>query len=486
MTTFITVAIPYVNAAPHLGYAFELVEADLAARARRALGEPVRFLGGTDEYSLKNVLAAQAAGETTEAYVDRHADRFEVLATSLRISFDDFIRTSRDPRHRPAVERLWRRCAAAGDLYQREYTGSYCVGCEQFYDRSELVDDRCPEHLTELETVTETNWFFRLSRYADRLVQLIEADQLLIAPAAFRSEILAFVRRGLNDISVSRSVGRARGWGIGVPDDPTQVIYVWFDALTNYISSLDYGTHGDSYNQWWRNADERIHVVGKGITRFHAVYWPAFLLSAGEPIPTRIQVHPYLSINGAKISKSTGNQQDPVELVDIYGPDALRWWITSDVAPVADTDFTPERLTQRANDTLANGFGNAVSRIATLLHRCHDPAQPIPTGRPHVAIADILGPVTADLSCFDRRSAIDRITDAIDLLNRAIEADAPWQLARKPDSTGQLQQLLADYSTTLRLIAHALQPITPDLAQRALDALENDPTIEPRPIQPRL
>ena len=287
MTTYITVAIPYVNADPHIGYAYELIEADLAARARRALGEPVRFLGGTDEYSLKNVLAAEVAGDTTQAFVDRHADRFEALAGSLDISFDDFIRTSRDPRHRPAVERLWRACAHRGDLYERPYTGSYCVGCEQFYDPADLVDGGCAEHGQVIETVTETNWFFRLSDYADQLIELIATNTLRITPEPFRAEVLSFVRRGLDDISVSRSIERAHGWGIAVPDDPTQVIYVWFDALTNYISALDYGIQGDLYQQWWRNADERIHVVGKGITRFHAVFWPAFLLSAGEPIPTR-------------------------------------------------------------------------------------------------------------------------------------------------------------------------------------------------------
>jgi methionyl-tRNA synthetase len=263
MTTFITVAIPYVNAEPHIGYAYELIEADLAARARRALGEPVRFLGGTDEFSLKNVLAAEAAGETTRAFVDRHADRFEALAETLDISFDDFIRTSRDPRHRPAVNRLWRACANNGDLYPRDYTGSYCVGCEQFYDPDDLVEGGCPEHGQVIETVTETNWFFRLSRYTTELIELIEANTLRITPEPFRAEVLAFLRRGLDDISVSRSVERARGWGIAVPDDPTQVVYVWFDALTNYISALDYGINGDLYQQWWNNADERIHVVGK-------------------------------------------------------------------------------------------------------------------------------------------------------------------------------------------------------------------------------
>lgn len=482
-TTYITVAIPYVNADPHLGYAFELIEADLAARARRALGEQVRFLGGTDEYSLKNVLAAEAAGESTQVFVDRHADRFAALAEPLGITFDDFIRTSRDPRHRPAAERLWRACAERSDLYQRGYTGSYCVGCEQFYDPADLTDGRCPEHDTELEIVTETNWHFRLSNYAEQLIRLIETDELRITPAPFRAEVLAFVRGGLDDISVSRSIERAHGWGIPVPNDPTQVIYVWFDALTNYISALDYGTDGDLHAQWWRNADERIHVVGKGITRFHAIYWPAFLLSAGEPLPTCIQVHPYLSVDGAKISKSTGAGPSPVGLAATFGSDALRWWIASDVSAVSDTDFTVERLVGRANETLANGFGNAVNRVTTLRHR-HD--LQLPAAEPLATVAGIATDVAKALAAFDRRAATERIIDAITDLNRRIEAAAPWKLAKNPAVDDELAVLLARYVATLQHIARAVEPVTPDLSTAAMLQLTATSSTPPRPVYNRL
>ena len=486
MTTYITVAIPYVNADPHIGYAYELIEADLAARARRALGEPVRFLGGTDEFSLKNVLAAEAAGETTQEFVDRHADRFAALAGPLRISFDDFIRTSRDPRHRPAVERLWRACADRGDLYQREYTGSYCVGCEQFYDAADLVDGRCPEHDDQIETVTETNWFFRLSNYAEQLIELIETNTLHITPEPFRAEILAFVRRGLDDISVSRSVERAHGWGIGVPDDPTQVIYVWFDALTNYVSALDYGTDGELHQQWWRDADERVHVVGKGITRFHAVYWPAFLLSASEPIPTRIQVHPYLSIDGAKISKSAGSGLQPNGLVEAFGSDALRWWITSDVSATSDTDFTVDRLVARANDTLANGLGNAINRVATLRHRSAQPTARAPVSEPLAATAGLPLRVATALANFDRRQASDSIVSSIDAVNRAIESAAPWKLVRDPANADELTSLLATYVASLDHIAQAIGLVTPELASRALETLAATHETPPTPIFDRL
>jgi methionyl-tRNA synthetase len=485
MSTFITVAIPYVNSTPHLGYAFELIEADLAATARRQLGEPVRFLGGTDDYSLKNVLAAEAAGEPTHAFVDRHAQRFEALAGPLGISFDDFIRTSSDPRHRPAVERLWRACAASGDLYRRDYEGTYCVGCEQFYEPSELSNGACPEHGTPLETVVETNWFFRLSRYGDELLQLVESNELQIDPAPFRNEILAFLRAGVRDISVSRSVERARGWGVPVPDDPTQVIYVWFDALTNYISALDYGTNSADYETWWRNVNERIHVVGKGIVRFHAVYWPAFLLAAGEPLPTRVHVHPYLTVDGSKLSKSSSGGLSPTELAATYGSDALRWWIATDVSATSDTDFTLDRLVAKANEDLANGVGNAVNRITTLRHRQHPGADRSPSV-PLDGSSELAGRVAEALADFDRRAAVQYLTDAIDQLNRHIETAAPWKLARQPDGAEELAALLDTYIQTLRCIAAAIEPITPDLAHRINTALDLAPDIAPSAVYLRL
>lgn len=487
MTTYITVAIPYVNAAPHLGYAFELIEADLAARARRALGEPVRFLGGTDEHSLKNVLAAEASGESTQRFVDRHADRFAALAEPLDITFDDFVRTSRDPRHRPAVERLWHACAARGDLSRRDYSGQYCVGCEQFYDEDDHLDRRCPEHGTVLETVTETNWFFRLSSYTERLIELIESEQLAITPAPFRAEILAVLRGGLNDISVSRSVERAHGWGIPVPGDPTQVIYVWFDALANYLSALDYGTAGGLYERWWRNSDERIHVIGKGITRFHAIYWPAFLLSAGERLPTRVQVHPYLSVDGAKISKSAGSQVSPTALVEQYGSDALRWWIVSDVAAVADTDFTEDRLVRKANEALANGLGNAVNRIATLRHRCRAELAEVSRPAEPMALAlDLERTVASALADFDRRGAAEVVTEVVEHVNQFIEATAPWKLAGTAGDAEQLVVVLDTCAATLRRLALAIEPITPDVARRAIAVLDGDPSTVPALVATRL
>lgn len=255
------------------------------------------------------------------------------------------------------MERLWRRCAEAGDLYRKEYEGLYCVGCEQFWTPDELVDGRCVEHGTEPQPIAEENWFFRLSRHADRLRELITSGALRIEPAARRNEVLALIDSGLHDFSVSRSHTRAHGWGIPVPDDPQQVVYVWWDALGNYVTSLGYGTDDPAYERWWAAGDRRVHLAGKGVVRFHAVYWPAMLLSAGLPLPTDILVHDYLTVAGQKISKSgNGTAVDPVALTTAYGTDAVRWWLLRDVPRVGDADFTVERLIARADADFAGDW----------------------------------------------------------------------------------------------------------------------------------
>src|SRR3984957_15317821 len=273
---YLSTTIPYVNARAHIGHALELVQADVLARHHRRIGDEVRLQSGTDDNSLTNVLAAEAEGISTRELVHRNASAFAGLREHLSLSFDDFIRTSSDPRHRPGVERLWRACEASGDLYRRTYQGLYCVGCEQFYTEAELAGGNCPEHGTPPQLVEEENWFFRLSKYAGRLTEEIPSGRLRIEPASRRNEVLGFIASGLADFSASRSVQRARGWGIEVPGDPSQVIYVWWDALGNYVTSLNFGAEGArgaDYRRWWTGADRRVHVVGKGVLRFHAVYW---------------------------------------------------------------------------------------------------------------------------------------------------------------------------------------------------------------------
>jgi methionyl-tRNA synthetase len=527
MTFYVTTTIPYVNARPHLGFALELVQADVLARHRRRRGDPVRFLTGTDDNSLKNVLAAQAQGVPTQALVDRNADAFAALRGPLSISTDDFIRTSRDPRHRPGVERFWQACAASGDLYRKHYTGLYCVGCEQFYTPGELPGGRCPEHGTVPQEVAEENWFFRLSRYQDRLYDLVRDGTLRIEPVARRNEVLAFIAGGLADFSVSRSRGRAHGWGIPVPGDPDQVIYVWWDALGNYLTALDYGGDGtaaelvgaatnrrssaaelvgaatsrrsSAYRRWWVGADRRVHLVGKGVLRFHAVYWPAMLLSAGEPLPTDVLVHDYLTVDGRKLSKSNGNVIDPVELVDRYGVDAVRWWLLREVPRVGDADFTVAKLVARSDEDLANGLGNLVNRVVSMVRRYRAgvvPAAggPAPDAGPlDAAVAGAPGHVDAALADFDLRRATAAVWRVVEEANRYVERVRPWELARAEragDAAAgeRLDAALAALVGSCRLVAGELAPFLPDAAARvAAQCTPRDGRLpDPRPLFARL
>jgi len=475
--TYITTTIPYVNARPHLGFALELVQADVLARHRRARGDQVRLQAGTDDNSLKNVLAARAAGAGVQEFVDANADAFVALAGPLSLSVDDVIRTSRDPRHRPGVEALWRACAEAGDLYRRHYEGLYCVGCEQFYTPGELPGGRCPEHGTQPQPVSEENWFFRLSRYAGQLHDLIASGTLRIEPAERRNEVLAQIAAGLEDFSVSRSAERAHGWGIPVPGDPSQVIYVWWDALGNYVTALGYGTGGDGLQRWWAGAQRRIHLAGKGVVRFHAVYWPAILLSAGLRPPTDILVHDYLTAGGQKISKSGGVTVDPAALVLQYGTDAVRWWLLREVPRVGDTDFTAARLVRRANDELANGLGNLVSRVTALIRRYREgkvPVTPAPApaaGPLEAAIRRAPGAVDAALADFDFRAATGAIWSVIDEANRYVSQAQPWVVAAREQAGDraagrQLDAILATLIRACAAIGDLLAPFLPDAAAR--------------------
>jgi methionyl-tRNA synthetase len=477
---YITTAIPYVNGDPHVGFALECVQADVLARHRRLRGDDVRFLTGTDDNALKNVEAAKAAGVPVAEFVNQKAERFAALRGPLALSHDYFIRTSVDPRHRPGVERLWRACAAADDLYEREYQGLYCTGCEAFLSPGDLVGGLCPEHGEAPEHVSERNWFFRLSRYQDALLALIESGDLRVEPEHRRNEVLSFIHGGLSDFSVSRSIERTRGWGIPAPDDPTQVIYVWFDALANYITALEYGSDGERYGTWWDRSDERLHVIGKGIIRFHAVYWPAILLSAGEQLPTTIFVHDYLTFERQKLSKSHGTSVDPAVLAARFGTDALRWWLVRDVPRSGDADFREELLAVRANE-LADGLGNLVSRTIALVRRFRPDGLPA-TEPPDeaaalvAALAEAPHRVDEALGRFDFRAAAQAPWDAVVDANRFVTATRPWELAdaeRRGDSTvsSRVDASLGVLLDACRTIARELSPFLPDATVRIGQAL---------------
>jgi methionyl-tRNA synthetase len=475
---FVTTAIPYVNAEPHIGFALELILADVLARHQRQRGRDVYFLTGTDENSLKNVRAAEALGLSTPTLVERNAAAFESLRTTLGLSFDDFIRTSADPRHSAGVEKLWNACRERGDIERRTYRGLYCVGCEQFYTDDELDDGVCPEHGTPAEVVEEDNDFFLLSRYQGQLLERLESGSLKITPSHYRNEVLALVRSGLVDFSISRSSARARGWGIPVPGDDDQVVYVWFDALGNYVTALDYAVGGDRYERFWAGEGDRVHVLGKGITRFHAVYWPAILLSAGLPLPTHIAVHGYLTVDGRKIGKSLGNAIDPRAIVGACGVDPVRYFLCRHVRTGRDGDFTLERV-QRARDTeLADLVGNLLRRTITLISKYSDgriPAAAAPSPFDRLA-AEVRSRVETAFDAIRPDEALDAIWTLVETANKSIVERAPWSLAKRSDETSQalLRTTLYEQSELLRLIAFHLQPFTPTTANAILDQLGCD------------
>jgi methionyl-tRNA synthetase len=456
MRTFVSTTIPYVNADPHVGFALECVLADTLARHRRLRGDGVHFGTGTDDNAAKNVRAAAAAGVDVDAFVAARAEAFAALREPLRLSTDDFIRTSADPRHRPGVERLWQACAA--DLYEREYEGRYCAGCETFVDAA-----TCPEH-GPAELVAERNWFFRLSRYVTPLLELLESGRLRIEPRERRNEVLSFVRGGLEDVSVSRSRARSGSWGIPVPGDPSQVVWVWFDALANYVTALGYGTDDDRFRRRWEGAERRVHVVGKDVTRFHAVIWPALLLAAGLQPPTAVVVHGFLTASGRKLSKSAGGAASPFAAVDGLGVDALRWWLLRDVPPGEDADYRPELVAARGRE-LADVFGNLVARTAALTQRADVPE---PDARDPLAVAAAALPQRIDeaLERFDVRAAALALLGLAQAANRHVTATRPWQLP--PDELGPA---LAPVVDICRVLARELEPLLPGAGRRIEAAL---------------
>ncbi len=475
---YVTTAIPYVNGKPHIGFAQEIILTDALARYHRIKGDDVWFLTGTDENAFKNVQSAEQEGIPTRELVDRNAAHFYNLRAILNLSFNDFIRTSAQPRHRAGVEKLWRACYESGDIYKRPYSGLYCVGCEQFYTESELVNGLCPEHLTAPTLIEEENYFFRLSRYADRLQELIESDQLQIFPQKRKNEVLSFIRGGLKDFSISRSQKRAHGWGIPVPGDAEQVIYVWYDALGNYITALGYADDAPAYQRYWANNPRRVHVIGKGVIRFHTVYWPAMLLSANVPLPTTILVHDYVTINGGKIGKSLGNAVDPVELVERYGTEALRYYLLREIPSTEDGDFTLERFIHSYNSDLADQLGNLLNRVVSMVGRYYASIVPAPgsleeVDRGVVETAQSLpGRVDAALARFALDEALDAIWNLIGAANKYVADVEPWTLAKQRKSEGEgspagerLRTVLYNLVETLRLVAYHCAPFLPATAE---------------------
>lgn len=473
-SVFVSTTIPYVNGRPHLGHAFEFCQADAIARHYRAVGADVFLLSGSDENSLKNVIAAEKEGISAQQLVDRNVVVFKDLADLLQMDLSRFIRTSVDQDHIRGSIDIWNRLVDNEDVYLKEYEGLYCIGCEQFFSEDELKDGLCMEHLAEPELISESNYFFRLSRYEQPLIEAIESGRLRITPAGKRSEVLAFLRSGLEDISISRSMERARGWGIRVPNDPTQVMYVWIDALTNYVNALSWFVDDPLFKRYWTDAERRIHVVGKGVIRFHAVYWPAMLMAAGLPLPSDIDVHGYITSAGVRLSKSLGNVVDPVDLIDRFGSDAVRYFMLADLSPFADGDYTDERLVARYNTDLANGLGNLVNRTVKMILSYRSGVVPEATeaaGVPERALIRQLEEsdqaANKAMEGFDHRAALAAVWNSERTLNAYINERSPWHLAKsdETDAPAILDTALFHMAGSVRQLARMLKPFLPQSAE---------------------
>jgi len=470
---YITTAISYPNGEPHIGHAYELIATDVIARFHRLDGRDVFFLTGTDEHGSKMEQTARAEGLTAREFSDRMAPRFRAMAERLNASNDDFIRTT-EPRHYRSVERLWELMAANGDIYLGNYAGWYSVRDEAYYAEDELTDGPDGSKLspqgTPVEWVEEPSYFFRLSDYQERLLALYEAEPGFIQPDGRRNEVVSFVKSGLKDLSVSRTTFQ---WGVPVPGDPAHVMYVWVDALTNYITAVGYpDADSDSFRRYWP-AD--LHVIGKDIVRFHAVYWPAFLMSAGLALPKRVFGHGFLNVKGEKMSKSVGNVVDPFSLADSFGVDQVRYFFMREVPFGQDGSYSPESMVTRINSDLANDFGNLAQRVLSMINRncdgCVPAAGPL-TDEDEALLAQaraVLGAQREAMQSQAIHRALEAQWSVVAAANRYVDAQAPWAL-RKSDPE-RMRTVLYVLAETLRYLAILAQPVVPEAAGRLLDQL---------------
>ena len=467
MRYYLTTAIPYVNAKPHLGFVLEIIQTDAYKRFLKLRGDEVYFVTGTDENSLKNVISAREKNISPQELVDQNSRYFHDLKEVFNLSNDDFIRTTEE-RHKKGVVKLWKKVFDSGDIYKKEYEGLYCVGCEAFYKPEELINGLCPEHKTKPELIKEENYFFKLSNYQRELEKMIVSGKLKIVPAKRENEVLSFIRQGLEDFSISRSRERSKDWGISVPNDDSQIIYVWFDALVNYITALGFcNEESESFEKWWNKSDKMIHFVGKGITRFHAIYWPAMLLSAKLRLPTTIFVHGYLTINGQKISKSLGETIDPFEISKKYDSDIIRYFLLREISPFKDGDFSEHRLKERYNSDLAQGIGNLVSRILALGEQY---GKQIMVQCSNLdLIAKSWNDYNKQMEEFHFNDALTTIWSLVSYCDKYISDTKPW---KKIDDEKEFQKILGELIYILGNISLMLSPVMPKTSEKIFKSLK--------------
>lgn len=470
---FISTAIPYVNGDPHIGHSLEYVQTDVMARYLRIKygKENVYALTGSDENALKNVLAAEIAGKTTIEFIDEKTAEFKKLYETLNLSFDDFVRTTEE-RHINGAQKLWSRFKKE-DVYLDTYEGMYCVGCEEFKTEKDLEDGLCPEHKKKPEMVSEKNYFFKLSNYQEKIEKLIKEGVIKILPEKRKNEVLGFVKEGLKDFSISRSIARARNWGVPVPTDSGQVMYVWVDALSNYITALDFANEGELYKKFWDNDEvERIHVIGKGIVKFHALYWIGMLLSAGVPLPTQEFVHGYVTVEGNKIGKSLGNAIHPDEVIKKYGIDAFRYYLLKEIPAYGDGDFAYSRMDEIYKSDLQNGLGNLVSRVAAMAGE---------SMRYKVQGTKLSSEVCGALEIYKFDVALGYVWARIKKADQYVSEKRVWELKDR-----EREEALTWLVGEIRQIATDLQPFLPETAQKIAEIYNKEKIVKGEGLFPRI
>jgi len=485
-TFYITTSIAYANASPHIGYAMEICQADVLARYHRMKGDDVFLLSGTDENGSKIKKTALEKKIEPQKFVDEISAKFQLLLDTLDISNNDFIRTSDKVRHHPVAQNIWNKLVEAGDIYKNSYEGFYCIGCEAYLTEKDLIDGKCPNHQKTPEKIKEKNYFFKLSKYSKTIQEKIESEELEILPESRKNEILNVIKSGLRDISFSRPK-KVLDWGVPVPNDDSQTMYVWCDALTNYISALGYGekefekepspeaSELGSFSKFWP-AD--IHIIGKDILRFHTAIWPAMLLSADLPLPKKIFVHGFITSDGKKMSKSLGNVVNPFEVIDKYGVDALRYYLLREIPSGGDGDFSYERFEEIYQADLANGIGNLTARIITLGTKIENWKSPFEKegweDLLKVKIENSWLNYKKSLNNFKLNEALEIVRKLMSVCDEYIEEKKPWQLKGKEK---EKEKVIYNLLESLRHIAWMIYPFMPEIAMKIfaqLFANEND------------